>query len=224
MQLFQIVSTIATAVSAGCACAAAVIAVIATRNTLRQIQHQKATSKSQSLLSCLDKYLVVMGRLYEGMCERRMEFAYDSMRSLADLIWFELLLWREGQIPDDAMAAWLAGRRRQYLSGKPDVKFKKNECSDSMMNYFKQYHGVVSYRNVWMYLEHTGYYEKSDEFLNFMRQVQESQVPIPTLLEGMRRKETSGSQNRLDSAATTQTVPAASGSSPSGMPHDGLRR
>ena len=208
MQQLQVIGTAAAAFSSVCACVAAVIAVITTRNIVCQIQDQRATSTSQSLLSCLDKYLAVMDRLYEGMSERHMETAYDSMRSLVDLIWFELILWREGQIPDEAMAAWLAGRRQQYSSGKPDVKFKSNECSNSMRNYFNKYQGVVSYRNVWDDLVHTGYFTTGEDFLRFMQQVHKSPVAIPELLEEMRKKATAGHQHLLELAVTAHAKPA----------------
>ena len=131
---------------------------------------------------CLQKYLLIMNRITESIAADKMEYAYDGIRGLIDLLWFEFHMWKASyKIPTEVFQSWLLLRRRDYISGDPQMTFKTTP--NQMSSYQAKCGSVVSYRNVWNDLIEKRYYKEGDEFVKLMNAVHHETPTLETVLE-----------------------------------------
>lgn len=118
---------------------------------LRSNKKSDESIKSNIMLQCLEKYVMIRKDRTKATTEKSVEMARDYYREFIDLFWFEFQLWKDGLIDDHIMKAWLYSRHESYLHDEIKCISEK-----------------VSYKDVWDEMRKSRYFSPGDPFLIFM--------------------------------------------------------
>lgn len=134
----------------------------------------KRASRGAALLSCLEKYIVIMKDKRKAEEEGSSRLAEEFYRELLDLHWSEFQLWRDGVIPDNVMLSWVRVRKRNFDEDKITCTNEDGK--------------IVTYKDCWNKLEKTNYFEIDDPFVKFMKKVHAGEITNLKELQELRKQ------------------------------------